>query len=137
MRSLTSAAGPIATSLCAALLALPFIFEWYSYEIIVTHFEFWAGLALLAFLQITALFINLLPIPGLDGFGIAHPFLPPGIADRANLIRPFGFFILYGLLFLDTPIKDMFWQEVWDIAIWVSPDLASLAYEGLKLFRLW
>jgi Zn-dependent protease len=137
MRSLTSAAGPIATILCAALLALPFIFEWYTYEIVVAHLEFWAGLAFLAFLQITGLFINLLPIPGLDGFGIAHPFLPPGMAHTANLLRPFGFFILYGLLFMDTPVQDMFWQEVWQMAAWISPDLASLANEGLKLFRLW
>lgn len=137
MRSLTSAAGPIATILCAALVALPFIFEWYSYETIVTHFEFWAGLALLAFLQITAVFINLLPIPGLDGFGIAEPFLPPELAYKANSVRPFGFFILFGLLFMDTPLRGMFWDEVWSMVVRISPDLASLAYEGLKLFRLW
>jgi Zn-dependent protease len=137
IRSLVAAAGPIATTLCAALLGLPFIFEWYSYETIFTHFEFWAGVAFLAFLQITGVFINLLPIPGLDGFGIAQPFLPPEIAYRANLIRPFGFFILYALLFIDTPVRDLFWEEVWKITVWISPDLAWLASEGLALFRFW
>jgi Zn-dependent protease len=137
IRSLTSAAGPIATTLCAVLLALPFIFGWYSYETIIAHLEFWAGLGLLAFLQITGVFINLLPIPGIDGFGIAYPFLPPEMAHRANLIRPFGFFILYALLFIDTPIRSLFWDEVWGLAIWINLDLAALASEGLELFMVW
>lgn len=137
MRSLTSAAGPIATGLCTTLLVLPFIFGWYSYETIASHFEFWCGLALLAFLQITALFINLLPIPGLDGFGIAEPFLPPEIAYIANLVRPFGFFILYGLFFMNTPLQGMFWNEVWSLATHISPDLATFANEGLTLFSVW
>lgn len=34
------------------------------------------ALAMLAFLQATALILNLLPIPGLDGFGAIRPFLP-------------------------------------------------------------
>lgn len=136
IRSLVSAAGPIATLLCAGLLALPFIFEWYTYEMVMAHFEFWAGLALLGFLQLSALFLNLLPIPGLDGFGMVHPFLPPEIAEKANLLRPFSFLILYGLLFADTPIRDKFWEEVWEVAIQISPDLAALAYEGLTLFSL-
>lgn len=134
MRSLTSAAGPIATLLCAGLCALPFIFEWYTYETVMAHFEFWAGLALLGFLQITGLVINLLPIPGLDGFGIAEPFLPPNMANTGNLLRPFGFLILYGLLFTDTPLQGMFWEEIWNISIWISPHLAALASEGLELF---
>ncbi len=137
MRSLTSAAGPIVTALCAAIISLPFIFEVYTYEMVMSHFEFWAGLALLGFLQITAIFINLLPIPGLDGFGIAQPFLPPEMVKKTNLIRPFGFFILYGLLFIDTPVRGLFWEQVWDIAIWISPAFASLANEGLQLFRFW
>ena len=48
-----------------------------------------------------------------------------------------GFFILYGLLFMDTPVRDLFWEQVWDIAIGISPDFASLAYEGLELFHFW
>lgn len=137
MRSLTSAAGPLATMLCAGLVALPFVFGWYGYINISMHLEFWAGLALLAFLQITAVFINLLPIPGLDGFGIAEPFLPPELAEKANLIRPFGFFILYALLFMNTPLQGMFWDEIWKVIVRINPDLAALAYEGLTLFRLW
>jgi Zn-dependent protease len=136
-RTLVSAAGPMATLLCGAILALPFAFEWYSIESLIRHFEFWAGVAFLAFLQITALFINLLPIPGLDGFGIMVPFLPPDTAYRLNLLRPFGFFILYALFFIDSPINDFFWQEIWRVTSQISPDLAALAWEGFELFRFW
>ena len=137
IRSLTSAAGPLATMVCVAALVTPFIFQWPDFEAVTMHFEFWAGLALLAFLQLTALFLNLLPIPGLDGFGIVEPFLSPGVQRTMNQIRPFGFFILYGLLFIDTPIRDSFWNAVWDMIIWIDPGLAWLANEGLGLFRLW
>jgi len=34
------------------------------------------GIAMLAFLQATALILNLLPLPGLDGFNAIRPFLP-------------------------------------------------------------
>ena len=34
------------------------------------------ALAFLAFLQATAFVLNLLPVPGLDGYGVIRPFLP-------------------------------------------------------------
>ncbi|MBN9320298.1 MAG: site-2 protease family protein [Caulobacterales bacterium 68-7] len=43
-----------------------------------------AALAFLAFLQATALFINLLPIPGLDGFGVIRPYLPDSAQPMVN-----------------------------------------------------
>jgi Zn-dependent protease len=138
IRSLTSAAGPIASALCALGLALGFLFFTATgYESIALHLEFWAGVALLAFLQITAIVINLLPIPGLDGFGIIDPFLPPNIAATVNTIRPFGFFILYALFFIDSPIQNVFWEEIWNLTFRISPDLGVLAYEGFQLFRFW
>jgi len=135
-RSLVSAAGPIATMLCTALVTIPFWLGWYLFSI-ADHFEFWAGLALVAFLQITAVFINLLPIPGLDGFGILEPFLPPDLLQKVAVLRPFTFFILYGLLWIDTPIRDAFWDNVWEVTAWINWDLAMLVGEGFDLFRFW
>ena len=40
-----------------------------------THRVFWAGMAFLGFLQVTAVLLNLLPIPGLDGYGALEPHL--------------------------------------------------------------
>ena len=41
------------------------------------HAVFWAGMAFLGFLQVTALLLNLLPIPGLDGYSALEPHLSP------------------------------------------------------------
>ena len=34
------------------------------------------GLSALALIQVLAFVLNILPVPGLDGFGVLEPFLP-------------------------------------------------------------
>ncbi|WP_309605998.1 site-2 protease family protein [Phenylobacterium sp.] len=94
-RSATSLAGPAAT--LVILLALSF------------GLSFWAGwgvqgegplalfeaLSVLAFLQAMGLILNLLPIPGLDGFGAIRPFLPASLAPH---IRKAEGLVMVGLL---------------------------------------
>ena len=48
------------------------------------------GIGALAFFQATAIILNLLPIPGLDGFGIVEPFLPRATAIKAREIGNVG-----------------------------------------------
>lgn len=133
-RSLVSAAGPLANLLVAILLAIPFANFPFFFFFIYAPQKFLMALAFLAFLQITSIIINLLPIPGLDGFGILEPFLPREIVGIASFIRPFGFLILYLFVFIDSPISNMFWQSIWAITNLFSPSLAYYANEGLKLF---
>ena len=133
-RSLVSAAGPLANLLVAILLAIPFANFPFFFFFIYAPQKFLMALAFLAFLQITSIIINLLPIPGLDGFGILEPFLPREIVGVASFIRPFGFLILYLFVFIDSPISNMFWQSIWAITNLLSPSLAYYANEGLKLF---
>lgn len=137
MRSLTSAAGPLATGMCVLILALPFLLGVYTLESLMEHIEFWAGLAFLAFLQITAILFNLLPLPGLDGFGILEPFIPAEILQRINLIRPFSLLLLFALFWADTPLRTQFWQGVWQVADLISPDLGPLVKIGYQLFQFW
>ena len=61
------------------------------------------GLAALALFQVTAIIINLLPIPGLDGFGVLRPFLAPGIGRRADELGAGLFLVLFLLMWL-TPL---------------------------------
>jgi Zn-dependent protease len=42
---------------------------------------------------------NLIPIPPLDGGNVLAGLLPPNAADVLDKLRPFGFVILYGLMF--------------------------------------
>ena len=62
-----------------------------------------AGLAVLSFFQATALVLNLLPFPGLDGFGIIRPFLPRSVAALAAQAGS-GTFIVLMLLLWYTPL---------------------------------
>ena len=135
LRSLTSAAGPIATMACAAILLIPFatgIFE----DGQTQHLAFWAGLALLAFLQITALFFNLLPIPGLDGFGILAPFLPQEFLKGVRSLGMFTYLVIFLLFFGGTPVSRTFWKAIFYVASLVNLDF-FLVDLGLRLFQFW
>jgi Zn-dependent protease len=133
-RSLVSAAGPLANLICLMLLALPFgILPSYLFFSNAPA-EFLTALGLLALLQMVALFLNLLPIPGLDGFGILEPFLPHEVLNAAGFVRPFGFLIVLVLLSAKSPISDFFWSSIWLVTGLISPNLAYYANEGVKLF---
>lgn len=105
--SLISAAGPLSNALFAIMLAV--IFKNFADA---DHALFWSGLAFLAFLQVTATILNLLPIPGLDGFGIIEPYLPRRWADQANAYGGYAFLILIALLWLG-PINEGFFNVIY------------------------
>lgn len=135
MRSFTSAAGPIATSICAIVLLIPFLTGIYQ-ETLTDHLAFWAGLALLAFLQITALFFNLLPIPGLDGFGILAPYLPEDFMKAVRGLGMFTYLIIFFLFFGGTPISRAFWSGIFLVISLFKLDI-GLVDLGLNLFQFW
>ena len=133
-RSLVSAAGPLANLICLLLLALPFGNFPFYFILLAVPEEFLSALGLLALLQMVALFINLLPIPGLDGFGILEPFLPHELLGFASFLRPFGFLIVFLLLSTDSPISNFFWDNVWSAMQLVNLNLTYFANEGVKTF---
>ena len=51
-------------------------------------------LAFLGFLQVAALVLNLLPIPGLDGFGAIEPYLPRSVLIALAPVRRWGLLVL-------------------------------------------
>ena len=52
---------------------------------------FWAAMAFLGFLQVTAVLLNLLPIPGLDGYGALEPHLSPETQRQLEPVKQWGF----------------------------------------------
>jgi len=133
-RSLVSAAGPLANLLCLLLLAMPFGAIPFDFFFSRAPLELLSAIGLLALLQMIALFINLLPIPGLDGFGILEPFLPREWMQVASFVRPFGFFIVFFLLSTKSPITDFFWNNIWSAMDLIGSNLSYFANEGVKIF---
>jgi Zn-dependent protease len=109
--SLVSAAGPLTNVLFAIMLAV--IFENFADR---PHGVFWAALAFLAFLQVTAAVLNLLPIPGLDGFGIVEPYLPSRWVEKANEYGGYVFLALLAMLWLVPPVNEAFFDVTYGIA---------------------
>ncbi|MEO8093932.1 MAG: site-2 protease family protein [Pseudolysinimonas sp.] len=127
-RSAVSAAGPLTNIVIAALLAIAFQFQ-------ESISPLWAALAFLAFLQVTAAIINLLPVPGLDGFGIIEPYLPPRWLARAAQIAPFALIGVFVLLWIPQ-VNVAFFNGIFGIMqlIGVPPSLVSI---GLGQFQFW
>jgi Zn-dependent protease len=74
-QSAVAIAGPVGTLLCLGAVSLPFLLGVWGDWTNPANGYFWAGLALLAFLQLTMLVFNLLPVPPLDGWAAISPYL--------------------------------------------------------------
>jgi Zn-dependent protease len=124
-----SAAGPLMNILVAVLLAVALLFR------DDAHTNFWSVVAFLLFLQISGAVLNLLPIPGLDGFGVIEPYLSRGALVTASKIAPYGLLILFVLLWY-TPLRDVFFDFVfWLMNLGGAP--ADLWFNGYTLFQFW
>jgi len=131
--SLVSLAGPATNLGLAALFVLPV-----SADIVnpVENFQLAAALTFLGFLQIVAFVLNMLPIPGLDGYGAIEPFLPHHLRQMLIPVQRWAFFILIGLYFYIPAIRDGFWSLIVGIMGFVDVD-QDLIREGFDLFRFW
>ncbi|MEV0154571.1 site-2 protease family protein [Micromonospora sp. NPDC050686] len=97
--------------------------------------EFWAGLALLTFLQLTASLLNLLPVPGLDGGNMIQPWLNPQWRRMYDLFAPYGFILLFALLW-NPRVGAVFFGAVFTLGDLLGLP-AGLYAEGLRLIRFW
>ena len=99
------------------------------------HAVFWAGVAFLGFLQVTALVLNLLPIPGLDGYAALEPHLSPSTRRALEPVRQWGFMILLVLLIAPGLNRLFFSGVFWLFGLsGVTPELAMF---GGYLTRFW
>jgi Zn-dependent protease len=134
-RSSLSAAGPMVTGILTLFLAMPFSTEWYVVSA-NQHPTFWAALSFLVFVQVWALVINLLPFPGLDGFGIFSPYLPEDIRLKLSRLAGWTLFLLVMLFVMDTPVQHLFWQLIGKILALLGVDFNLLGL-GMELYRFW
>jgi Zn-dependent protease len=99
------------------------------------HAVFWAGMAFSAFLQLTAFLINILPVPGLDGYGALEPHLSPQTQQALQPAKQWGFLILLLLLF--TPQVNRWFFGLVDWFFGLSGISAALWQIGMQLTRFW
>jgi Zn-dependent protease len=129
-RTLVAMAGPVA-NLVLAVLLLTLTRLFYDSD----HAVLWAGVSFLAFLQIMAVVLNLLPVPGLDGYDALEPHLSPETQRAVAPFKQYGVFIL--LFLLVAPGLNQWLFEFVDWLFEFSGVPALLANAGNRLTRFW
>lgn len=94
------------------------------------------ALALLGFLQATALVLNLLPIPGLDGFNALRPFLPQAVSDAVRKVEGLAALALLALIFFVPIAAALFFGVAFLVAEAVGLPVEPVQ-AGYSAFRFW
>ncbi len=133
-RAAVSAAGPAMNLLCLIVIGV-------TLRVMGTSGDFepdalTSALALLGFLQATALILNLLPVPGLDGFGILQAVLPPRTRAFVNRFSPIVMIVFLVALFTMPAL----FAPIFGVAIWLCEQIwigVTPIVTGFELFRFW
>ncbi len=125
-----SLAGPFANALLALILSLILRFA----PVSITGI--WPGVAFLAFLQITAVVLNLIPLPPFDGFGAIEPYLPMNVRMKLAQTQGMLSWVVIILLWQVPFVGNMFWDLISFLAQFAQIPLTLVAL-GLDQFRFW
>jgi Zn-dependent protease len=102
------------------------------------HFALWAALAFLAFLEIATAILNLIPIPGLDGYGVIEPWLGREGRRLGDQIRPYGLLIMFALLFAVPSTRHLIGDWTYNVMDATGNELTKYgAAVGSSLFQFW
>ncbi|HEV2236542.1 MAG TPA: site-2 protease family protein [Ktedonobacterales bacterium] len=132
-RAAISAAGPAANLVCLLLLAA---LDQFGSATHLLTIEAQAAVAFLAFLQGTAVLLNLIPIPGLDGYGVIEPYLSYQLRQTFEAVRPYGFIIIF-LLFWTVPVFNQAFFGLVERVLAVAQFDPLLWQIGYFDFRFW
>ena len=130
---MVSLAGPLANLFLAFILSIPFMLGMVE---VSTENPMWNALAFLVQIQILAVVLNMIPIPGLDGFGVISAWMDEALRQR--IYQNAGtFMIIFIILVFNVP-------EIWrPIGYAVStitgfmgvpPEMAAAGYEAFRIF---
>ncbi len=131
-RAAASLAGPGATLLVLLVLALA-LNLWSRAALPDPLF---AALAMLAFLQATALILNLLPLPGLDGFNAIRPFLPRAWAPAIARAEGVALLILLAAVFLVPGFSDLLFGAAVTLTATLGVPVEAIQ-AGWSAFHFW
>lgn len=134
-RSAASLAGPFGTFLVLVVLTAAIGFAAPRLEGGLAN-PLIPALAFLAFLQATALLLNLLPVPGLDGYGIIRPWLPQDVREATRKYESLAMIALLAVLFFVPPVANLFFGIAFLVSHLVGVPLEAVQ-EGYRTFRFW
>jgi Zn-dependent protease len=97
-----------------------------------------AALSFLALLQFVTAILNILPVPGFDGFGVIAPYLSPQLQRQTAPMRGWAPLVVFVLLFSFPQVSN----ELFDAADWLmrlfGTDFVRYAANvGQVSFRFW
>jgi Zn-dependent protease len=126
--SWVSLAGPLSNLAVGAALCLVVALVPMAHGLVI-------AMSFLALLQVVTFILNILPIPGLDGWGAIEPYLPPQARAFGAQVRPWAPIILFAILWLFPPAN----AALWDGAGWIFDQLGGYpdAPQGFFLFQFW
>ncbi|HEY2750781.1 site-2 protease family protein [Phenylobacterium sp.] len=135
-RAAAALAGPAATLVVLLVLARG-LSSWQAGGVVGQgSTALFAALTMLAFLQATALILNLLPIPGLDGFGAIRPFLPARLMPQLRKVEGLAMVALLLLIFWVPGASGLLLRTAASLSATLGLDLGALQ-AGWAAFHFW
>lgn len=128
--SAVSLAGPASNALLALILSI------FLSLAPVNDSGLWPGLAFLALLQVTAVVLNLIPVPPFDGYGALEPYLDVNLQMRVNQFGGAMVWIVFLVLWYVPFVNSIFWGFVGLISRLMGLPV-QLAITGLSQFQFW
>lgn len=92
------------------------------------------GLSCLALIQVIAFVLNILPVPGLDGFGILEPYLSDPAARLAARVRPWAPIALFVLIIAVPGVAPVFFALSYAVFGAVGGDVTAAQLGFRELF---
>lgn len=133
--SAVSLAGPFGTFICWLVIAAAFTVS-IRYNLITDgNIFFFGALAALGFYMTFAVIINLVPVPGLDGFGIIRPWLPYPWQYSAMRYGTIAIFGVYAALWFVAPVRSAFFGLILSLTTQVNIPIELISF-GLHNLRM-
>lgn len=132
-RSAVSAAGPFGSLLVFVVLVMPLSL---GLDARLGAPTFWNAVALLAELQMVGILLNLLPIPGFDGYGILEPHLPVDLRRSLEPAKAWATLALMAVLVMVPSVGGSFFRAADRITAAMNVD-DDMAWDGYQSFRFW
>lgn len=124
-QSAVSLAGPVVNLVLALVLAVVV-------QAVSMPEHLAAALSFLALLQILTGVLNLIPVPGLDGYGVIDPYLPYPVRLSAARIAPWAPLVIIVLIFFVPGVSQLVFAPAYAgyAAMGGDADLAGLGYQA-------